>query len=93
MIWWWNKLLRRPGKSPLEGQEYRAVCSLFSLDGKRAADVCVFSNGETYLDEKNWVEGSTFKNRHSGALVGPFASPEDAERFIVATLWFRGRDE
>jgi hypothetical protein len=26
-------------------------------------------------------------------MVGPFASPEAAESFIVATAWFCGRDE
>jgi hypothetical protein len=78
------------GKSPIEGQEYRSVGKLCSKDGKRAAEVLEFRNGETYLDEQEWVEGTTFKNRHSGRLVGPFASPADAEKFIVATSWFRG---
>jgi hypothetical protein len=26
-------------------------------------------------------------------MVGPFRSPEEAEKFIVATAWFRGRKE
>jgi hypothetical protein len=39
------------------------------------------------------VEGTTFSDRHSGNMVGPFASPADAEQFIVATAWFRRRDE
>ena len=90
---WWHKLMRRLGRSPLYGQEYRVVTSLYSKDGRRAADVCLFSNGETYLDEKEWVTGTTFKNRHSGRMVGPFSSPLDAEKFIVATSWFSGRDE
>jgi hypothetical protein len=77
-------------KSPIQGQNYRSVLKLYSEDGKRAADVLEFDNGETYLDEQEWVEGTTFKNRHSGSLVGPFTSPADAERFIVATPWFRG---
>ncbi len=77
-------------KSPIQGQEYRRACTLYSEDGKRAADVLEFSNGETYLDEQEWVEGTVFKNRHSGRLVGPFASTGDAEKFIVATAWFRG---
>lgn len=79
-------------KSPIQGQEYRSVFTLYSEDGKRAAHVLEFGNGETYLDEREWVEGTTFKNRHSGRLVGPFASPTDAERFIVATARFRGSD-
>jgi hypothetical protein len=77
-------------KSPIQGQEYRRAFTLHSEDGKRAADVLEFSNGETYLDEQEWVEGTTFKNRHAGRLVGPFASTADAEKFIVATAWFRG---
>ena len=76
--------------SPLQGQEYRSVFILYSSDGKRAANILELQNGETYLDEQEWVEGTTFKNRHSGKLVGPFASPEVAEKFIVATPWFRG---
>jgi hypothetical protein len=66
-------------KSSLHGQEYRSAFTLYSKDGKRAAEVLEFRNGEIYLDEQEWVEGTTFKNRHSGSLVGPFDSPEDAE--------------
>lgn len=77
-------------KSSLQGKEYRSTFTLYSADGKRAAEVLEFRNGEIYLDEKEWLEGTTFKNRHSGKLLGPFASPEDAEKFIVATPWFRG---
>ncbi len=76
--------------SPLDGQEFRSAFTLYSEDGKRAADVLEFRNGEIYIDEQEWVEGTTFKNRHSGRLVGPFASPEEAERFIVMTPWFCG---
>ena len=78
-------------ESPLQGQRYRSAFKLYSLDGKRAADVLEFENGETYIDELEWVEGTTYENRHSGSLVGPFASPEDAEKFVVATSWFSGR--
>ena len=80
-------------KSSLHGQEYRSAFTLYSVDGKRAAEVLQFRNGEAYIDEKERFEGTTFKNRHSGSLVGPFASPEDAEKFIVATSWFRGGHE
>jgi len=80
-------------KSSPQGQEYRSAFTLYSVDGKRAAEVLEFRNGETYLDEKEWFEGTTFKNRHSGNLVGPFASPEEAKKIIVATSWFRGSQE
>lgn len=79
-------------KSRIQGQECRSAFKLYSDDGKRVVDVLEFRNGETYLDEQEWVEGTVFKNRHSGKLVGPFASPADAEKFIVATSWFRGSD-
>ena len=69
------------------------MLTLYSVEGKRAAEVLEFRNGETYLDEQEWVQGTTFKNRHAGSLVGPFASPEDAEKFVVATSWFRGGQE
>jgi hypothetical protein len=75
---------------PIQGKECRSAFKLYSDDGKRAAEVLEFCNGETYLDEQEWVEGNTYKNRHSGGLVGPFASPAEAESFIVATPWFRG---
>jgi hypothetical protein len=77
-------------ESPIQAQECRSAFKLYSEDGKRAADVLEFRNGETFLDEQEWVEGTAFKNRHSGKLVGPFASPADAEQFIVATPWFQG---
>jgi hypothetical protein len=89
---WWDKLLRRQSKSPLTG-EYRVAFNLYSEDGKRMAEVREFRNGKTYLVEREWVEGTTFNDRHSGKMVGPFASPEDAKKFIVATAWFRGRKE
>lgn len=76
----------------LAGKEFRCAFTLYSVDGKRAADVLEFRHGETYIDEKEWVQGTEFKNRHSGTLVGPFASPEDAEKFVVGTTWFRGSD-
>lgn len=76
--------------SSIQGQECRSLFKLYSKDGKRTADVLEFRNGETYVDEQEWVEGTTFKNRHSGSLVGPFNSPTDAEVFILATPWFCG---
>lgn len=71
-------------------QQYRITSTLYSQDGKRAAEVREFRSGATYLLERERVDASTFKDRHSGRMVGPFASPVDAENFIVATTWFRG---
>lgn len=80
-------------KFSLQGREYRSAFTLYSADGKRAAEVLEFRDVGTFLDEREWLEGTTFKNRHSGDLVGPFASPEDARKFIVSTSWFRGGQE
>jgi hypothetical protein len=89
---WWSRLLRRKANSPLHGLEFRVAFNLYSEDGKRGVEVREFSNGQTYLIERDWIEGTAFKDRHQGRLVGPFASPEDAESFIVATPWFLGRE-
>jgi hypothetical protein len=75
------------------GVEYRVAFKLYSDDGKREVEVRKFSDGKTYLVEREWLEGTTFNDRHDGRMVGPFSSPEDAEMFIVATAWFRGREE
>ncbi len=74
----------------LTGQEYRIAFILYSRDGKRAAEMREFTNGETYISEEEWVEGTTFENRHAGRMVGPFAFSADAETFIAATEWFCG---
>lgn len=49
-------------KSLIQGQEYRSAFKIYSEDGKRAVDVLEFRNGETYLDEQEWVDGTTFRN-------------------------------
>jgi hypothetical protein len=89
---WWSSIFKRKPRSRLDGLTYRVAFSLYSEDGKREAGVLEFSNGEYYLAERDWVEGTTFKDRHSGRPVGPFATADDAEKFIVATPWFNGQE-
>ena len=89
----WKRLLRRLTRKSLDGAMYRVTSILYSGDGKRAAEIREFDSGETFLLESDWVEGTAFKERHGGRLVGPFASPQDAERFIVTTPWFNGLEE
>ena len=89
---WWDKILKRRPRSPLKGRTYSVAFILYSLDGKRAAEVRSFDNGETYVSEEEWVQGTTYKNRHLGRMVGPFPSPDDAETCIVKTAWFCGTD-
>ena len=76
----------------LEGMEYRIAFELYNKHGSRGAKVLEFSHGETYLLELEWVEGTTFAERLPGRLVGPFASPSEAEHFIIATPWFNGEE-
>jgi len=89
---WWDKLLRRKTHSPLDGLQYRMAFKLYSDDGAREVEVREFRDGPVYLVERELREGTTFIDRHSGRMVGPFNSPEDAEKFIVATAWFNGDD-
>lgn len=90
---WWNKIFKRKAGSGLQGLDYRVAFKLYSEDGKREVEVREFSNDETYLIERERVEGGAFNDRHSGRMVGPFASAKDAEKFIVTTAWFCGRNE
>ena len=86
----WKQLFTKTPPSSLQGMEFYSNFTLYSSDGKRAAEVLTFMNGETYLRESEATEGQTFVGRHNGNLVGPFVTPVDAERFIVATTWFKG---
>jgi hypothetical protein len=81
-----------PG-SHLYGLTFRVAFKLHSRDGKREVEVRKFSNGETYLIERERGEGETFIDRYDGRHVGPFTSPEHAESFIVATAWFCGHED
>jgi predicted urease superfamily metal-dependent hydrolase len=88
---WLYRVIGRPSNKPIDGVEYRVTSTLYSLDGKRSAEIREFSHGDTYILESDFVNGG-FKERHDGGLVGPFVSPKRAERFIVSTRWFEGDD-
>lgn len=78
--------------SRLRGRKYRVAFTLYSRDGRREVEVLEFDNGETYLVERECLDGMTFADRHAGKMVGPFESPQSAEKFIVTTDWFCGCD-
>lgn len=88
---WWSRLFSPKAESSLFGLEYRTAFTLYSRDGRREVEVRAFSNGETYVLEREMDQANTFQDRHSGSMVGPFANPEEAERFIVGTAWFSGK--
>lgn len=88
---WWGRLFQRTARSSsLDGLEFHVAFSVYSEDGKREVEVREFSNGETYVVEREWIEGDTFGDRHGGRMVGPFGSPTAAETFSVGTRWFTG---
>jgi hypothetical protein len=87
---WWKKLFSRAGDKSLDGAMYQIVKTLYSQDGKRSAEIREFDNGQTYLLESDWVNGTEFRERHDGRMVGPFRSPRHAEQFVVTTAWFTG---
>jgi len=90
MMRWLKRIFGRASSNSLDGMMYTVSSTVYSVDGRRAAELREFENGETYLLESDWVEGTTFRSRHEGRLVGPFASPAHAKSFIVATQWFKG---
>ena len=86
---WWTSLFAQKTPLSLNGMEFRTVFNLYSPDGRREAEVRELRTGEAYIVERERKGDGAFKDRHNGRMVGPFASPEDAEAFIIATRWFR----
>lgn len=86
----WLDLLFGKKADPAEGNAYRVTNLLYSDDAKRCVEVRKFAAGQTYIVEHDRGGDGAYVDRHGGAMVGPFGSPEEAERFIVATPWFRG---
>jgi hypothetical protein len=87
---WLKRLFGGVRNKSLEGAMYQVATTLYSRDGKRSAEIREFDNGQTYLLESEWVNGTEFRERHEGRMVGPFRSPKHAEQFIVTTAWFTG---
>lgn len=85
---WWKRAMQRRRPAD-EGERFQVVVTLFSADGQREAEVRRFEDERIYLLERE-RHGDEIHERHGGALVGPFVSPEAAEAFIVQTTWFKG---
>jgi hypothetical protein len=86
---WWHRLFLG-NKAPSGRPEYRVAFRLYSQDGKREIEVRERRDGRAYFVEREWVEGTTFKDRGSGEEIGPYQSPEAAEAAAIARPWFSG---
>ncbi|HEY1225441.1 MAG TPA: hypothetical protein VGE54_09455 [Brevundimonas sp.] len=86
----WLDFLFGKKSGPAEGDAYQVTNLLYSEDAGRCVEVRKFAAGKTYIVERERGDAGAYVDRHGGALVGPFGSPEEAERFIVATPWFKG---
>jgi hypothetical protein len=86
---WWHRLFSQKAEVSSESPEYTVPFCLYSVDGKRCAEVRVRRDGRAYFVEREWVEGTTFKDRGRGEEIGPYETPEAAEAAAVAgSSWF-----
>ena len=87
---WRGKLFGGASDKSLDEAIDQVATTLYSRSGKRSAEIHEFDNGQTYLLENEWVDGTEFRERHEGRMVGPFRSPKHAEQYIVTTAQFIG---
>jgi hypothetical protein len=66
-----------------------AFC-LHGKDGKRGVEVPVQRDGRAYFLDREWVDGTTFKDRGRGEEIGLYESAEAAEAAAVVRPWFTG---
>ena len=92
MAWWRRFLPLRAGRV-LADTDYFVPFRLYSKDGKRSVEMRVHRDGLAYFVDQEWVEGTTFKNRGRGEEIGPYETPEAAERAAVARSWFSRGEE
>lgn len=88
----WLDFLFGKKSEPAEGDAYQVINLLYSEDAGRCVEVRKFAADKTYIIERERGDAGSYIDRHGRAMVGPFGSPEEAERFIVATPWFTGKD-
>lgn len=70
--------------------EYRVAFHLYTADGRRGIEVRERRDGQAYFIEREWVEGTTWKDREGQNEVGPYKSPKEAEAAAIVTAWFSG---
>ena len=87
---WWHRLFSRTTRTPSGRLECQVAFCLYSKDGKRQVEVRVRRDARAYFVEREWVEGTTFKDRGRGEEIGPYETPEAAEAAAIARRWFFG---
>jgi hypothetical protein len=85
---WWHRFFRPNSGPPSEGLEYRVAFSLYSADGKRCAEIRERRDGTAYFVDREWVEGTTFRDVGHGEEIGPYHSIAAAEAAAVSRPWF-----
>jgi hypothetical protein len=89
---WWHRFFRPKSEPPSEGVKYRVAFCLYSADGKRCAEVRERPDGTAYFVDREWVDGTIFRDVGCGEEVGPYDSIEAAEAAAVSRPWFNGSD-
>ena len=87
---WWHQFFRTKVAGPSERPAYQVAFCLYSKDGKREVEVRVRRDGRAYFVDREWVEGTTFKDREGGEESGPYETAEVAEAAAVVRPWFIG---
>jgi hypothetical protein len=87
---WWHRFFRPKSKPASENLEYRVAFYVYSSDGKRGAEIRERRVGTAYFVDREWVEGTTFRDVGHGEEIGPYHSTKAAEAAAVSRPWFNG---
>ena len=85
---WFGWLFSRNGRR--SESDYTVAFELYNKNAKRGAQVRIYRDGRAYFVDREWVEGTTFKDRSGSALNGPYDTPVEAEKAAVSRPWFYG---
>ena len=93
MIYRWlrRQLFRLKAKSLPPNAAFLVPFTLYSINAERAVQVRVRRDGFTYFMPQVHVGGQIFENR--GSEIGPFDTPEDAERAAASGDWLNEEEE
>jgi hypothetical protein len=89
---WWHRLFSRKAGVATQNPAYEVPFRLYSKDGAKEVEVRVRRDGRAYFVEREWVEGTTFRDRGFGEEIGPYETPEAAEAAAAVRPWFLDDD-